>query len=129
MRAAAFQAFATTSGTGPRSNVARVAWAGSCTAVGTWANNIPDLGLTTTWTIDDAGVAREAGGGDATGNAVLSGRILRIVWTGSDQVTTGVYEWTLGANCQKGAGTLRFTAPASRVGVSHTTTVDKGPAG
>ena len=128
-RAAAFQAFATSSGTGARSNVGRVAWAGSCTRVGTWKNVIPGLGLTTSWTIDDAGVAREAGGGAATGTATLTGGVLRIVWVGADQVTAGVYEWTLGANCQRGSGTLRFTAPASRVNESHTTTVEKGPAG
>ena len=128
-RAAAFQAFAESSGTGARSNVGRVAWAGRCTRVGTWSNDIPGLGLTTSWTIDDAGVAREAGGGAATGTATLTGGVLRIVWVGADQVTAGVYEWTLGANCQRGSGTLRFTAPASRVNESHTTTVDKGPAG
>lgn len=128
-RAAAFQAFATSSGTGPRSNVVRVAWAGGCTRVGTWKNDIPALGLTTSWTIDDGGAARETGGGAATGNAVLAGRVLRIVWVAADQVTTGVYEWTLGANCQTGSGTLTFTGPASRVGVSHPTTVERQPTG
>jgi hypothetical protein len=127
--AAAFQAFATSSGSAARSNVVRVAWAGSCTRIGTWVNDIPGLGLTTTWTIETGGVAREAGGGAATGIATLTGHVLRITWTGADQVTTGVYEWTLGPNCQKGSGTLRITAPASRVGESHRTTVDRQPAG
>ena len=104
----------------------RVAWAGECTRVGTWRNVIAgSLNLTTTWTIEAGGVAREAGGGAATGMATLTGRVLRIAWTGADQVTTGVYEWTLGANCQSGQGTLRFTAPADRAGQSEPTTVTK----
>jgi hypothetical protein len=125
--AAAFQAFATSSGTGARSNVVRVAWAGSCTRVGTWENRTEGIGVAETdWTVEAGGVAREGGGGNATGMATLNGHVLRIVWVASDQVTTGIYEWTLGPNCKTGQGTLRFTGPPSRVGESHVSKVTKG---
>ena len=122
---AAFQAFATPSGSPPKSNVVRVAWAGSCTRIGSWGNDTPGIG-TTTWTVEAGGAAQEQGGGAATGMATLNGHVLRIVWVASDQVTTGVYEWTLGPTCKTGQGTLRFTGPPSRVGESHVSKVTKG---
>ena len=114
---AAFQAFSGPSGSSAKSNVVRVAWAGSCTRIGTWENRTEGIGVTKTdWMVDDGGVAQESGGGDATGMATLNGHVLRIVWVASDQVTAGVYEWTLGPNCTTGQGKLRFTGPPSRVG-------------
>ena len=124
--AAAFQAFSTPSGSPPKSNVVRVAWAGSCTRIGTWRNDIAGtLKLTTTWTIEAGGAAHEAGGGSVSGTATLTGHVLKIVWASPDQVTTGTYEWTLGRNCRSGQGTLTITAPADRAGESHPTKVTK----
>jgi hypothetical protein len=124
--AAAFQAFSTPSGSPPKSNVVRVAWAGSCTRIGTWRNDIAGtLKLTTTWTIEAGGAAHEAGGGSVSGTATLTGHVLKIVWASPDQVTTGTYEWTLGPNCRSGQGTLTITAPADRAGESHPTKVTK----
>ena len=115
--AAAFQAFSTPSGSPPKSNVVRVAWAGACTRIGTWRNDVAGtLKLTTTWTIEAGGAAQEAGGGAVSGTATLEGHVLKIVWVSPDQVTTGTYEWTLGPNCRSGQGTLTITAPADRAG-------------
>jgi hypothetical protein len=124
--AAAFQAFSGPSGSSTKSNVVRVAWAGSCTRIGGWLNETEGIGVPqTTWTVEAGGAAREVGGGTATGMAVLNGHVLRIVWVASDQVTAGVYEWTLGPNCTKGQGSLRFTGPPARVGPSFTSKVTK----
>ena len=125
--AAAFQAFATPSG-GARSNVVRVGWAGTCTAVGTRRHQTDDIG-STTWEIQRGGAAQETGIGNATGTATLTGHVLRITFVASDQVTTGSYSWTLNANCQKGSGTLEFTGPPSRVGERHPSTVVRAGAG
>ncbi|MBA2462370.1 MAG: hypothetical protein H0V45_11490 [Actinobacteria bacterium] len=75
------------------------------------------------------GEAQESGLGNATGAATLSGRTLRITFTAADKVTTGVYSWTLGADCRSGSGTLRFTGPALRVGETHTSSVTKTAGG
>ena len=124
--AAAFQAFSGPSGSPPKSNVVRVAWAGACTRIGTWRNEVAGgLNLQTIWTIAAGGAAQEQGGGSVSGTATLNGHVLTIVWASPDQVTQGVYEWTLGPNCQSGQGTLRITAPADRVGESHPTKVTK----
>ena len=110
-RAAAFQAFATSTGTGARSNVVRVAWAGGCTAIESWANDTECI-LFTVWTIREGGVAQESGGGNATGVATFAGHVLRITFVAADQVTTGVDEWTLGPELQVGVGETH----ASKVG-------------
>jgi len=120
--AAAFQAFAT--GASARSNVVRVAWAGSCTAVGTWDQKTDNIGRTT-WAIKAGGAAQESGIGNATGTATFSSHVLRITFVADDQVTTGVYAWTLSPNCSTGSGTLTFTGPASRVGESHPSIVKR----
>ncbi|HEV7564656.1 MAG TPA: hypothetical protein VGO31_01700 [Microbacteriaceae bacterium] len=127
--AAAFQAFATsTGGATARSNIVRVAWSGNCTAVGTWKQQTDGIGGTT-WTIERGGAAQEIGIGNATGVATFSGHVLRITFVGADQVTTGVYTWTLGSNCRTGSGTLTLTGPASRAGEGHASTVERARGG
>lgn len=98
--------------------------AGSCTAVGTWVHVTPDIG-STTWTIGPGGQAQETGIGNATGTAALSGQVLTITFVASDTVTTGVYSWTLGPDCRSGTGTLMFTGPPPRAGMTHASTVTK----
>ena len=127
--AAAFQAFATSTGGAPaKSNVVRVAWAGTCTALGTWDHDTEGIG-STRWEIQSGGAAKETGIGNATGTATFTGHVLRITFVASDQVTTGVYSWTLSANCLTGQGTLEFTGPPSRVGESHVSKVRRFAAG
>ena len=127
--ASAFQAFATSNGGATaRSNIVRVAWAVGCTAVGTWDQMTDNIGGTT-WTIKPGGAAQETGIGNATGTATLSSHVLRITFIADDQVTTGVYAWTLSPNCSTGSGTLTFTGPASRVGESHPSTVKRAGGG
>lgn len=122
--AADFQALARAPGGATvRSNIVRVAWAGSSTAAGTWEQTTPGIGLTTFWTIMPGGRAQEAGGGSAAGMATRAGRVLRITFVAADGVTRGVYEWNLTPGGGSGTGTLRFTGPASRVGETHTSTV------
>jgi hypothetical protein len=122
--AADFQAFARSGSSFVRSNIVRVAWAGSCTAVGTWVQTTDGIGPTT-WTVVRGGQAHETGVGNATGKASLSGHVLKITFVASDKVTTGVYTWTLKPNCRSGTGTLRFTGPATRAGETHASTVRK----
>jgi hypothetical protein len=127
--AAAFQAFATSSGGSVvRSNIVRVGWAGSCTAIGRWDHQTEDIGGTS-WRIEQGGAATETGIGNATGTATFSGHVLRITFVASDQVTTGVYEWTLSPNCQTGSGSLTLTGPASRVGERHVSKVVRAGSG
>lgn len=121
--AADYQAFATSGGV--RSNIVRVAWAGACTAVGTWTHRTAIIG-STTWTVMRGGHAQETGIGSASGMATLAGHTLTIVFVASDGVTKGVYTWTLRPNCASGQGTLRFTGPPSRAGETHASTVTKG---
>lgn len=59
----------------------------------------------------------------------VRGPRLRIAFVASDQVTTGVYSWTLSANCLTGQGTLEFTGPPSRSGESHVSKVRRFAAG
>jgi hypothetical protein len=126
--AAAFQAYATPSNSPPRSNIVRIAWAGSCTAVGTWAHQTEGIGGTT-WAIEAGGAAKETGIGNATGTATFTGHVLRITFVASDKVTTGVYAWTLAPNCRTGSGTLTFTGPPTRVGETHVSKVERAGAG
>ena len=122
--AAAFTAFSGPTNASTKSNTVRVAWAGSCTRIGSWVNDTPGV-ATTTWDVVAGGAAQESGGGAAHGTATLDGHVLRIVWVASDQVTTGSYEWTLGPNCKTGQGTLRFTGPPDRAGTSFKSFVKK----
>jgi hypothetical protein len=127
-RAIDFQAIGGNGGATARSNIVRVAWAGGCTAIGAWEHQTDGIG-STRWTIAAGGQATEAGLGNATGAAVLTGHVLRIDFVASDQVTTGVYSWTLTPNCRSGTGTLRFTGPPARAGQTHKSTVKKLPGG
>jgi hypothetical protein len=127
-RAIDFQAIGGNGGATARSNIVRVAWAGSCTAAGTWVHQTDGIG-STKWTIEAGGQATEEGLGNANGVAVLTGHVLQITFLASDQVTAGVYRWTLTPNCREGTGTLTFTAPPARAGQTHRSTVEKRPGG
>lgn len=78
----------------------------TCSFVGRWTHNTPGIG-STYWDATADGKAKETGIGNASGNAKMFGRTLRIDWSHPNG-WSGYYEWMLDEKCSTGTGFLQF---------------------
>jgi len=81
----------------------------SCTLAGSWTQTTKTV-ATTTWIISADGIAREDGGGNATGKATLKNNVLHIGWS-TKTGYEGYYEWPLDKDCASDNGVLKFEKP------------------